>query len=59
MIELSVQMEMFLELTWDRWKRLVADVKHLGFAGLYCCDHFAIPSTLGLASVEMTLALAY
>ena len=41
-MELSVQIETF-DLTWDRWRRIVADAERLGYAGLYVCDHFASP----------------
>ena len=59
MVDLSIQIEGFAGLTWPRWKRLVAEVERLGFAGLYVCDHFSVPSTLGTPSLEMTLALTY
>jgi alkanesulfonate monooxygenase SsuD/methylene tetrahydromethanopterin reductase-like flavin-dependent oxidoreductase (luciferase family) len=59
MIDLSIQVETFLGLSWPRWKRLVAEVERLGFYGLYVCDHFGLPHTLALPSVEMTLALTY
>jgi len=60
MVDLSVQIEGFAGLSWPRWKRLVAEVEGLGFAGLYCCDHFnGIPQALGMPSLEMTVALTY
>jgi alkanesulfonate monooxygenase SsuD/methylene tetrahydromethanopterin reductase-like flavin-dependent oxidoreductase (luciferase family) len=59
MVELSVQIEGFAGLTWHRWKRLVTEVERLGFAGLYCCDHFHIAGALDMPSLEMTVALTY
>jgi alkanesulfonate monooxygenase SsuD/methylene tetrahydromethanopterin reductase-like flavin-dependent oxidoreductase (luciferase family) len=59
MVDLSIQVEGFTGLTWQRWKRLVDDVERLGFAGLYCCDHYNAPFTVGLPSLEVTLALTY
>ena len=49
-MELSVQIETF-ELSWDRWRRIVADVERLGYAGLYVCDHFATPDPLAHLTV--------
>ncbi len=59
MVDLSIQIEGFAGLSWPRWKRLVAEVEGLGFAGLYCCDHFNIRETLGMPSLEMIVALTY
>src|SRR5579871_3156701 len=59
MVDLSIQIEGVTGLTWQRWKRLVSEVESLGFAGLYCCDHFSFPFTLGMPSLEMILALTY
>jgi alkanesulfonate monooxygenase SsuD/methylene tetrahydromethanopterin reductase-like flavin-dependent oxidoreductase (luciferase family) len=59
MVDLSIQVEGFNGLTWQRWKRLVDEVETLGFAGLYCCDHYDAPFTVGLPSLEVTLALTY
>jgi alkanesulfonate monooxygenase SsuD/methylene tetrahydromethanopterin reductase-like flavin-dependent oxidoreductase (luciferase family) len=38
---------------------LVAAVEPWGFAGLYCSDHFTLPGTSGLASLELMVALTY
>jgi alkanesulfonate monooxygenase SsuD/methylene tetrahydromethanopterin reductase-like flavin-dependent oxidoreductase (luciferase family) len=59
MVELSIQIEGFGGLNWPRWKRLVSEVERLGFAGLYLCDHYNAPGTIGLSSLEMTVALTY
>lgn len=59
MVELSVQLEMAGGLSWDRWKRLVAEADRLGYRGLYCCDHF-LPSGQGYTdSVDIYLAFTY
>jgi alkanesulfonate monooxygenase SsuD/methylene tetrahydromethanopterin reductase-like flavin-dependent oxidoreductase (luciferase family) len=60
-VELSVQIETF-NLTWDRWRRIVADVERLGYAGLYVCDHFATPEPIAhleVVSLDAWTALAY
>jgi alkanesulfonate monooxygenase SsuD/methylene tetrahydromethanopterin reductase-like flavin-dependent oxidoreductase (luciferase family) len=59
MVDLSIQIEGVTGLTWQRWKRLVSEVESLGFAGLYCCDHFSFRFTLGMPSLEMILALTH
>jgi alkanesulfonate monooxygenase SsuD/methylene tetrahydromethanopterin reductase-like flavin-dependent oxidoreductase (luciferase family) len=59
MIELSVSIEGFCGLTWHSWKHLVEAVEPWGFAGLYCTDHFTLPGTSGLASLELIVALTY
>ena len=60
-MELSVQIETF-DLSWDRWRRVVADVERLGYAGLYICDHFEGPDALahlGVGSLDAWTALTY
>jgi len=59
MIELSVSIEGLCGLTWHAWKRLVAEVEPLGYAGLYCSDHFTLPETSTIDSLEMIVALTY
>jgi alkanesulfonate monooxygenase SsuD/methylene tetrahydromethanopterin reductase-like flavin-dependent oxidoreductase (luciferase family) len=59
MLELSVSIEGLCGLTWQLWKRLVQAVEPWGFAGLFCSDHFSMPDTSGLASLEMIVALTY
>ena len=59
MIELSVSIEGLCGLTWHSWKRLVEAVEPRGYAGLYCSDHFTLPGTSGLASLELIVALTY
>jgi len=58
-VELSVAIEGLCGLTWQSWKRLVETFEPWGFAGLYCSDHFTLPGTSGLASLELIVALTY
>jgi alkanesulfonate monooxygenase SsuD/methylene tetrahydromethanopterin reductase-like flavin-dependent oxidoreductase (luciferase family) len=58
-IEVSVAVEGLCGLTWHFWKRLVEAVEPWGFAGLYCSDHFTLPGTSGVASLELIVALTY
>jgi F420-dependent oxidoreductase-like protein len=59
MIELSIQVEGHLGLTWAHWKRLVAEVDGWGFAGLFRCDHFNSPSEGNLPALEPIVSLTY
>ena len=59
MIELSVAVEGLCGLTWSSWKRLVEAVEPLGFAGLFCSDHFIFPGEVAHDSLEMIVALTY
>ena len=54
-MEISITVEGQEGLTWPRWKRLVADVEKLGYAGLYRSDHF--PGSR--SSLELIVSLAY
>jgi alkanesulfonate monooxygenase SsuD/methylene tetrahydromethanopterin reductase-like flavin-dependent oxidoreductase (luciferase family) len=44
-------------LNWPRWKRLVTAVEELGFAGLFCSDHFGAGT--GRDSLEAIVVLTY
>jgi alkanesulfonate monooxygenase SsuD/methylene tetrahydromethanopterin reductase-like flavin-dependent oxidoreductase (luciferase family) len=57
-MELSVQIET-IGLTWDRWRRIVADVERLGYGGLYVCDHFAVPWPAAVVTIDAWTALTY
>ena len=59
MIELSVSIEGLCGLTWHAWKRLVEEVEPLGYAGLFLSDHFTLPETSAIDSLEMIVALTY
>ena len=54
-MQVSVTVEAQEGLTWPRWKRFVAEVEKLGYAGLFRSDHF--PSAR--AALEMVVSLAY
>jgi alkanesulfonate monooxygenase SsuD/methylene tetrahydromethanopterin reductase-like flavin-dependent oxidoreductase (luciferase family) len=59
MTELSISIQGLCGLTWPAWKRLVEVVEPLGFAGLFCTDHFTLPDALTVDSLEMIVALTY
>src|SRR5579859_2855989 len=59
MVAISLQIEGQMGLTWPRWKRLVAEVEALGFAGLYRSDHFTHPSPPDKDSLELIVSLTY
>lgn len=59
MVAISIQIEGQDGLTWPRWRRLVAEVEALGFAGLFRSDHFTNASPPDRDSLEMVVALAY
>ena len=58
MVALSISVES-IGLTWPRWKRLVAEIEHLGFAGLYKSDHFTLPQPPDADSLELIVSLTY
>jgi alkanesulfonate monooxygenase SsuD/methylene tetrahydromethanopterin reductase-like flavin-dependent oxidoreductase (luciferase family) len=59
MTELSISVQGLCGLTWPAWKRLVELVEPLGFAGLFCTDHFTLQDALTVDSLEMIVALTY
>ncbi len=59
MVAVSITVEGAFGLTWPRWKRLIQEVEQLGFAGLYCSDHFTGPFPPDFDSLEVVLALGY
>ena len=58
-MELSISVQGLSGLTWPTWKRLVQAVESLGFAGLFCADHFTLPGAATIDSLEMIVALTY
>jgi len=58
-MELSISIQGLCGLTWPTWKRLVQAVEPLGFAGLFCTDHFALPEAATVDSLELIVALTY
>jgi F420-dependent oxidoreductase-like protein len=59
MVALSIMIEAQDGLTWPRWKRLVAEVERLGFAGLFRSDHFTNAGPPDKDSLEMVVSLTY
>lgn len=59
MVAISIQIEGQNGLTWPYWKRLVAEVEDLGFAGLFRSDHFTNARPPDKDSLEMIVSLAY
>src|SRR2546422_7073613 len=59
MVALSIMIEAQDGLTWTRWKRLVAEVERLGFAGLFRSDHFTNAEPPDKDSLEMVVSLTY
>jgi alkanesulfonate monooxygenase SsuD/methylene tetrahydromethanopterin reductase-like flavin-dependent oxidoreductase (luciferase family) len=59
MMELSLAVQSLCGLTWPAWKQMVEAVERLGFAGLYCTDHFTLPDALTVDSLEVIVALTY
>lgn len=56
---LSIMIEGQNGLTWTRWKRLVAEVERLGFAGLFRSDHFTNAQPPDKDSLELITSLTY
>ncbi len=59
MMRISVQIEGVMGLTWPAWKRLVTEVEAMGFAGLYCSDHFVFRGPPDRPSLDVFTALTY
>src|SRR5215831_9387508 len=59
MVAISIMIEGQNGLTWPYWKRLVADVDLLGFAGPFRSDHFTNARPPDKDSLEMIVSLAY
>jgi alkanesulfonate monooxygenase SsuD/methylene tetrahydromethanopterin reductase-like flavin-dependent oxidoreductase (luciferase family) len=59
MTAVSIDIAQSWGLTWFHWKRLVAVVEKLGFAGLYCSDHFVAGPEPANASLEPMMCLSY
>src|SRR5438552_17648335 len=59
MVAISIMIEGQNGLTWPHWKRLVAEVERLGFAGLFRSDHFTNAGPPDKDSLEMVVSLTY
>ena len=56
-MKLGVLIEAEAGLTWERWRRLVAQVERLGFESLWLSDHFLSLSVAERDSLEPWVAL--
>src|SRR5205085_7365542 len=59
MVAISIQIEGQNGLTWPYWKRLVAEIEDVGFAGLFRSDHFTNARPPDKDSLEMVVSLTY
>ena len=59
MIAISLMIEGQNGVNWPRWRRLVAEVEPLGFAGLFRSDHFTNGRGPLLDSLETIVSLTY
>ena len=59
MVAISIQIEGQNGLTWPHWKRLVAEIEDLGFAGLFRSDHFTNARPPDKDSLEAIVSLTY
>src|SRR3712207_5792451 len=59
MVAFSVTTETQLGLTWDRWKRRIAEVEAHGFHGLYLSDHFVMRAPPDRDSLDLIVGLTY
>jgi len=59
MVAISLMLEGQYGMTWSRWKKLVAEVEDLGFAGMFRSDHFTNANPPDMDSLEMIVSLTY
>src|SRR5437660_9642028 len=59
MVAVSLMLEGQYGMTWSRWKKLVAEVEDLGFAGMFRSDHFTNANPPDMDSLEMIVSLTY
>lgn len=58
-MKLSISVEGLFGLSWPRWKMLTTEIQQLGFAGVYCSDHFAPWEAPIVDSIDVYSALTY
>ena len=58
-LDVAIMIEGQDGLNWPRWQRLGRAAEDLGFAGLYCSDHFTNPAGPLLDSLELWSALGW
>ena len=56
---ISISVEGAVGLNWSRWKRLGPEIERLGFAGVFCSDHFVTPMPIATDSLGLIVALTY
>ena len=56
-MKLSVQIEGASGLTWSNWRELTSKIEQMGFAGIFCCDHFTGTMPPVVDSLEVFTAL--
>src|SRR5690242_15597608 len=59
MVALSIMIVARTGVTWPHWRRLVAEVEGLGFAGMLRSDHFTSARPPDKASLETIVPLTY
>ncbi len=59
MVAISIMIEGQMGVTWPHWKRLVAEVEELGFAGMFRSDHFTNAQPPDKDSLETIVSLTY
>lgn len=59
MVDISITVETMSEVNWPIWRRIVAAIENLGFAGAYRSDHLANPEPPDARSLDMVVSLAY
>lgn len=58
-MQISIMLEGQAGLTWETWKRVVAQADAWGLTGLYTSDHFTSPSPPNRNALEMITAAGY
>ena len=58
-MEVAIMIEGQNGLTWPRWQRIVEEVEHLGFAGLYRSDHYTNSGPPDKESLELWVSLTW
>jgi alkanesulfonate monooxygenase SsuD/methylene tetrahydromethanopterin reductase-like flavin-dependent oxidoreductase (luciferase family) len=58
-MKLAIAIEGMCGVTWPKWKLLVKEVARMGFAGLFCSDHFALLDPPDMNALELIVSLTY
>lgn len=58
-MQVSVQIEGVMGLTWPAWRTLTREVGAMGYDGLYCSDHFVFRGPPDHPSLDVLTALTY